>query len=227
MKTNISGFSPIAVTLVLTGIILTAGGAFYWQKQQISKKNQTVGMQASTNPINQQTISKQSIPQLIIVGQKSKDISTSTLTIQKTNNTERKISKSISATSTKITLKSGILNQGAYRGRKENIFPTTENKIIDGTATATVTTEEGFQMQVIGGQLMAEFYDTATHADYINLEAFIKKRGAQIIGQIPDLYMVQIGVTSDDKIMPLVIDLKKLPYIEDSYPNMVVSSAAN
>ena len=113
---------------------------------------------------------------------------------------------------------------GKSESANQSVFPTTENKIVDGTAVATVTVAEGAQMQAISGQVIAEFYDTATRADYVNLENLLQGKGFRIIGQIPVLHMVQIGVTSDDQIVPLIADLKNLPYIEDAYPNMVVSS---
>lgn len=120
----------------------------------------------------------------------------------------------------------GLFGCGEKKGANEiaSLFPTAENKIIDGTTVTEVPTEEGIAMQAIGGQVIAEFYDTAMHADYASLETFLNGKGAKIIGQIPALYMVQIGVSSDDQIVPLIAELKKLSYIEDAYPNMVVSS---
>lgn len=115
--------------------------------------------------------------------------------------------------------------KSAEAEREVSLFPTTENRIVDGTTVTEVTVEEDITMQAIGGQVIAEFYDTATRADYVALEAFLKEKGALIIGQIPVLSMVQIGASSDDQIVSLIAELKTLPYIEDAYPNMVVASA--
>lgn len=104
-----------------------------------------------------------------------------------------------------------------------SLFPTTDDVVTKGTATTTVIMSDNIQLQAVSGQVIAEFKDTATRNDYDNLVSFLTQKGFSIIGQIPNLYMVQIGVTLDTQIVPLISDLKSLPYIEDTYPNMVVS----
>lgn len=108
-----------------------------------------------------------------------------------------------------------------------SLFPTAGNIVTMATATTTVAMPDNTQVPAASGQVIAEFKDTAVRSDYDNLVSFLAQKGFSIIGQIPNLYMVQIGVVSDAQITPLISDLKSLSYIGDAYPNMATSPALN
>jgi hypothetical protein len=102
-------------------------------------------------------------------------------------------------------------------------FPSHEITITDASEINKIQDEHGKGLEIAGHQILAEFADNATSEHYYQLKTFLEDRNAKIVGQIPPIGMVQIETVLLSDVVNLVLELRELHYIEDAYPNEIVS----
>jgi len=105
------------------------------------------------------------------------------------------------------------------------LFPTQEVIAAPWTQTAMVDDGTGNMVEAVSRHVVAEFADGADAADFGALRSLVEGRGSSIIGQVPDLGLVQLLALSDADIPVLIQLLLQQGYIERAYPNQVSEPA--
>lgn len=111
---------------------------------------------------------------------------------------------------------------------KLTVFPDEGDYVAPSLGVSQIE-DDGITWDVATREVVVELMEDAMREDYEALVAFLAARNTEVIGQIPDLMTVQIQVSDDSDILPLIDELRALPYVEDAHFNMIFQAhlAAN
>lgn len=107
--------------------------------------------------------------------------------------------------------------------REGGLFPNNEEEIKTGEL-ATITDKDGYEVEIVSKQIITEFTHSAINEDYTELIEYLTSNGLQKIGQIPDLFIIQIEATSNNELLDVISYLKTLPYIQGAYLSRISTS---
>ena len=109
----------------------------------------------------------------------------------------------------------------------ESIFPSVDEQLVEPLRSTVLEIETGVSVPVVSREVLVTFADDARPEDYNGVIAAARDSGAEPVGQIPDLQLLQIRTGSDDDILPLVGQLQQFPGVLTSDANYLLQARSH